>query len=55
MSQDWPGDWISGAAKIAQEKDTSFTNDNGILCLTGDEAEEYLFMEDVPSHLETHA
>lgn len=51
----WPGEWISGAQKAASSREVGLTNDNGILCLTGEGAEEYLFIEGVPSHMENHA
>lgn len=29
MTSDWPGDWISAAEKMRQERGTGFTNDHG--------------------------
>jgi len=54
MSDNWPGEWISGAEKLAASKEVGFTNDNGILCLTGETGEEYLFMEDAPEAMGNH-
>lgn len=54
MSESWPGEWISGASKLAEEQPVGLTNDHGILCMTGESGDEYLFMEDVPSYMENH-
>lgn len=47
----WSDKWHSKETQDSDEG-ASFTNDNGILCLTGDEAEEYLFMERQPPEME---
>jgi hypothetical protein len=39
MSDNWPGRWHS------KTPEPSKTNDNGLLLLTGDGAEEYLWYE----------
>lgn len=53
MASDWPGEWFS---KVAHDNtdtgEVSYVNDNGIRCLFGDEAEAYLYMEDVPPSME---
>lgn len=47
----WPGRWHSKEGQDSDEG-ASFTNDNGILCLTGGGAEEYFYMERQPPEME---
>lgn len=56
MSDSWPGKWHSKADSSGTDTSgDSLTNDNSILCLTGDGAEEYLFFGGVPPNMENHA
>lgn len=51
----WPGQWISGAEKMAEQQEFGFTNDDGILYLVGDPREgEWLHMHDIPTNMENH-
>lgn len=44
-SMTWPGDWISGAVKKANQESADFVNDNGKLFMCGNTREEYLWFD----------
>lgn len=49
MSQEWPGEWHS---KEVQSRGAGITNDRGTLYLIDDDGDGWLWMDEVPSHLE---
>lgn len=52
MANEWPGDWFSAAEKMTEDKGAGLTNDHGTLYLISQEGSGWLWMTDVPSHLE---
>jgi hypothetical protein len=49
MSAEWPGDWES---KTPEPSEPGFTNDHGTLYMIDSEGDGWLWMDEIPAHLE---
>lgn len=50
MQDEWPDPWVSGASKLAEQRDAGITNDYGTLYMV--DGESFMWMSDIPAHLE---